>query len=107
MTQIHVVIRRINPALKIDLAQVGHIKDGQFVSIPFDAISATPIASYLKSSHISDSLYVEHSEISDLIGACSVFPEFCIEFFDNTIVLMFNLELDCDESKTKEEGKRD
>lgn len=107
MTQIHVVIRRINPALKIDLVQVGYIKDGQFASIPFDAIANSPIASYLKSSCISDSLYVNHSEISDLIGTCSVFPDFCIEFFDNTIVLMFNLELDCDESTTKEEGKRD
>ena len=107
MTQIHVVIRRINPALKIDLVQVGHVEDGQFVPISFDAIAKSPFASYLKNSSISDSLYVDHSEISDLIGTCSVFPDFCIEFFDNTIVLMFNLELDCDESTTKEEGKRD
>ena len=106
MTQIHVVIRRINPALKIDLVQVGRVKDGQFDPIPFDAIANSPIASYLKSSCISDSLYVDHSEISDLIGTCSVFPDFCIEFFDNTIVLMLNLELDCNESPTKEERKR-
>lgn len=106
MTQIHVVIRRINPALKIDLVQVGYIKDGQFASIPFDAIANSPIASYLKSSDISDSLYVDHSEVSDLIGTCGVFPDFCIEFFDNTIILMFDLELNCDESTTKEEGKR-
>lgn len=106
MTQIHVVIRRINPALKIDLVQVGRIKDGQFAPIPFDAIANSPIASYLKSSCISDSLYVDHSEISDLVGTCGVFPNFCIEFFDNTIVLMFDLNLDCDESTTKEEGKR-
>lgn len=107
MTQIHVVIRRINPALKIDLVQVGRIKDGQFVPIPFDAIENLSIVSYLKSSSISDSLYIDHSEISDLIGTCSIFPDFCIEFFDNTIVLMFNLELDCDESTTKEKRKRD
>ena len=107
MTQIHVVIRRINPALKIDLVQVGHVKDGQFVLIPFDAIANSPIASYLKSSSISDSLYVDHSEVSALIGTCGIFPDFRIEFFDNTIVLMFNLELNCDESTTKEEGKRD
>lgn len=105
MTQIHVVIRRINPALKIDLVQVGRIKDGQFVPIPFDAIANSPIASYLKSSCISDSLYVNHSEISDLIGTCSTLPGFCIEFFDNTVVLMFNFELNCDESTTKEERK--
>lgn len=107
MTQIHVVIRRVNPALKIDLVQVGCIKDGQFAPIPFDAIANSPIASYLNSSSISDSLYIDHSEISNLISTCGVFPDFRIEFFDNTIVLMFDLKLDCDESTTKEEGKRD
>ena len=107
MTQIHVVIRRINPALKIDLVQVGRIKDGQFVPIPFDAIANSPIASYLKSSSISDSLYVDHSEISGLIGTCDVFPDFRIEFFDNTLVLMFDLNIDCDESATEKEDKRD
>lgn len=107
MTQIHVVIRRINPALKIDLVQVGHVKDNQFTPIPFDAIANSPIASYLKSSCISDSLYINHSEVSSLISTCGVFPNFCIEFFDNTIVLMFDFELNCDESTTKEERKRD
>ena len=33
MTQIHVVLRRVNPALDIDLAQVGYIKDGQFLQL--------------------------------------------------------------------------
>ena len=107
MTQIHVVIRRINPALKIDLVQVGRFEDGQFVPIPFDAIANSLIASHLKSSRISDSLYVDHSEISDLIGTCRNYPDFGIEFFDNTIVLIFNFDLDCNGSATKEEGKRD
>lgn len=106
MTQIHVVIRRINPALKIDLAQVGHIKDGQFETLPLSAIANTPIARFLKSSSISDSLYVDHSEISNFIASCGPLSDFSVEFFDNTIVLMFNLELDCDESKTKEKRKR-
>lgn len=105
MKQIHVVVRRVNPALKIDLVQVGCIEDGQFVSIPFDAIANSPIASYLKSSSISDSLYINHSEISDLISTCGILPNFCIEFFDNTIVLMFDFKLDCDEITKKEEGK--
>lgn len=105
MIQIHIVVRRINPALKIDLAQVGHIEDGQFVSIPFDAIANSPIASHLKSSYISDSLYVDHSKISDLIGTCEVFPDFHIEFFDNTLVLMFNYNLNDDEITKKEEGQ--
>lgn len=102
MTTIHLVLRRVNPALKIDLAQVGYIKDGQFSAIPLDAIADSPIAPYLKSSCISDSLYVNHSEISNLINVCATLPDFCVEFFDNTLVLMFNLEFDCDESTTKE-----
>ena len=106
MAQIHLVIRRINPALKIDLAQVGYFKDGQFDPIPFDAIANSPFASYLKSSHISDSLYVDHPEVPNLIRACGALPDFCFEFFDNTIILMFNLELNHDESASKKKGKR-
>lgn len=105
MTEIHIVIRRISPALKIDLAQVGCVKDGQFEPLPFSVIADSLIAPYLKSSPISDSLYIDHSEIAGLIGACSNLPDFRIEFFDNTIVLMFNLDSDCDESAPKEEGK--
>lgn len=105
MKQIHIVIRRINPALKIDLAQVGCVKDCQFEPLPFSAVENSPVAPYLKSSPISDSLYVDHSEVFSLIRVCSSLPDFNIEFFDNTIVLMFNLDSDCDESTSKEEGK--
>lgn len=105
MTEIHVVIRRVSPALKIDLAQVGYLKDRQFEPLPLSAVANSPVAPYLKSSHISDSLYVEHSEISSLVAACDSLPGFNVEFFDNTIVLMFNFELDRNESATKEEGK--
>lgn len=105
MTQIHIVIRRINPALKIDLAQIGRIKDGQFDALPLSAIANSPVAHYFKSSHISDSLYVDHSEISNLIDACVDLSSFSVEFFDNTLVLMFDFDLNCDESTTKEEGK--
>lgn len=105
MTQIHIVARRINPTLKIDLVQIGRFEDGQFNPLPLDAIANSPIAHYFKSSHISDSLYVDHSDISDLVAACQGFPNFGIEFFDNTIVIMFDFELSYDESATKEEGK--
>jgi hypothetical protein len=105
MTQIHVVVRRINPALKIDLVQIGRIKDGQFDTLSLGAVASSPIAQYFKSSHISDSLYVDHSEISDLISACSTLPGFGVEFFDNTLVLMFNFDLNYDEGATEEEGK--
>lgn len=105
MTQIHVVIRRINPALKIDLVQIGRIKDGQFDPLPLGAIANSPIAHYFRSSHISESLYVDHSEISSLIGACGALPGFSVEFFDNTIVLMFDFDLNYDEGATEKEGK--
>lgn len=105
MTQIHVVIRRINPALKIDLVQIGCFKDGQFDPLSLDAVANTPIACFFKSSNISDSLYVNHWEIADLIAACGDFPRFSVEFFDNTIVLMFDFNLNYDEGATKEEGK--
>lgn len=105
MTEIHVVVRRVNPALKIDLVQVGYLKDCQFTPIPFDAIENFPITRFLKSSHISDSLYVNHSDISNLVAACESLPGFRVEFFDNTFVLIFNFEFNCDEGATKEEGK--
>ncbi len=106
MSQIHVVIRRINPALKIDLVQVGRLKDDQFEPLSLSAVEDTPIARFLKSSSISDSLYVDHSEIFDIVTTCGSLPRFRVEFFDNTLVLMFDFNLDCDESTTKEERKR-
>lgn len=105
MTEIHVVIRRINPALKIDLVQVGCLKDCQFEPLPLNAIENSPITRFLKSSNISDSSYVNHSDVSSLITACEGLPGFDIEFFDNTIILIFDFELNCDESSSKEEGK--
>jgi len=107
MAEIHVVIRRINPALKIDLVQVGHLKDCQFEPLPFSAISGSPVARFLKSSHISDSLYIDHADVSNLITACENLPGFDVEFFDNTIILIFDFELDRNESSTEEERKRD
>ena len=38
MTQIHFVIRRINPAIKVDLVQVGYLKDGQFTTLSIDTL---------------------------------------------------------------------
>jgi len=105
MSQIHVVIRRVSPALKIDLVQVGRLNDRQFESLPFSVVSDLPIAEFLRSSHISDSLYIDHSEITNLIASCGDLPCFSIEFFDNTIVLVFEFNLSDDEGTTKEEGK--
>lgn len=105
MTQVHVVVRRINPAFKIDLIQIGHVKEGQFVSLPLDAFNDTPLASFIKRSNISDSPYIEHDSVSRLIGALAMYLNFAVEFFDNTLVLMFDLDLDRNESTSEEEGK--
>lgn len=105
MTQIHVVIRRISPALKVDLVQIGLFEDNQFNPLSLDAVAGIPVARFFEKSDISDSLYIKHSDIENLIVACEGFPGFGFEFFDNTVVLMFNFNLNHDESAPKEEGK--
>ena len=105
MTQIHVVIRRINPAFKIDLVQVGYIEKGQFSALSLDDLKDTLVPTYVEHSSIADSPYIEHSSVSSLVSALSSYPRFAVEFFDNTLVLMFDYNIDCDESASKEEGK--
>lgn len=98
MTQIHVVIRRINPAFKIDLVQVGYIENGQFSAISLDALKRTPVSKYVEHSSIADSPYIEHRSVFSLIEALISYPNFGVEFFDNTIVLMFDFDLILGES---------
>ena len=105
MTQIHVVIRRINPAFKIDLVQVGYIENGQFSTLSIDALKRIPISTYVEHSSIADSPYIEHCSVFNLISVLSAYPNFNIEFFDNTLVLMFDFDLTDDESTSEEEGK--
>ena len=105
MTHVHVVIRRISPALKVDLVQVGYIKDGQFESLPLDALARTPILDYVELSSISASPYIDHCRIPSLVEALIAQPDFSIDFFDNTLVLMFSTNLTHDEGTSKEEGK--
>lgn len=105
MKQIHVVIRRINPAIKVDLVQIGCLKDGQFTTLPLDTLKCAPFSKYVECSSVSDSPYIEHHSISSLIAALISYPNFAIEFFDNTLVLMFDLDLPDDEISTEEEGK--
>lgn len=93
MTRIHVVIRRINPAFKIDLVQVGRIENGQFSTFSADVLKRTPVSDYVEHSSIADSPYIEHCSVFALIGVLSVYPNFDIEFFDNTLVLMFDFDL--------------
>lgn len=107
MTQVHIVLRRVNPALDVDLAQVGYIKGDQFLSLPLDVFRSTPIFDYFLISDISKSPYVLHRSVSNLVGTLSSYPKFSVDFFDNTIVLMFDFNIDCHESSSEKEGKRD
>ncbi len=105
MTHVHVVIRRINPAFKIDLVQVGYIKDGQFETLNLDDLAYTPISDYVEHSSIAASPYIDHSCIPSLVEALVAYPDFSIDFFDSTLVLMFSTDLTRNESTSKEEGK--
>ena len=105
MTQIHVVIRRVNPALKVDFVQVGYIKDDQFSVLSLDSLDGTPISDYVQSSVISASPYINHSSIPSLVEALITYPDFSIDFFDNTLVLVFSVNLAHNESTSKEEGE--
>ena len=106
MTQIHIVLRRVNPALDVDLAQVGYLKDGQFSQLSLDIFEDTPIFGHFVRSAISNLPYILHSRVSRLLADLSAYPHFSVDFFDNTLVLMFDFNLDCDESTPKEERKR-
>lgn len=105
MTQIHVVLRRVSPALDVDFAQVGRVKDGQFLQLPLDIFSDTPIFGHFLTSDISTSPYVRHQAVSSLVATLASYPKFAVEFFDNTLVLMFDFNIDCNEGSSKEEGK--
>ena len=105
MTQIHVVIRRVNPALKVDFVQVGYIKDDQFSALRLDSLDCTPLSDYVECSAISASPYISHSSIPSLVEALIAYPDFSIDFFDNTLVLMFSVNLSHNESTSKEEGE--
>lgn len=105
MTQVHIVIRRINPALKVDFIQVGFIKDGQFSTLPLDALNHTTVSDFVEHSSISTSPYINHCQIPSLVEALIAYPDFSIDFFDNTLVLMFSTDLTHNESASKEEGK--
>ena len=105
MTQVHIVVRRINPALKVDFIQVGCIKDDQFSPLPLDALDHTTVPDFVEHSSISASPYINHCQIPSLVEALIAYPDFSVDFFDNTLVLMFSTDLTHNESASKEEGK--
>jgi len=103
MTQIHLVLRRISPALKIDFVQIGSISNDQFKPLPLSAFADSDIAPFIKTGPISDTPFINHSDVSDLIVKLSSSPGFMFEFFDNTVVLMFDLNINHNEITSKEE----
>lgn len=105
MKRIHLVIRRINPALKIDFVQIGYLLDGQFKELPLSDFEHLPILSAIRSDSISDSHYIYHSDISGFVASFSEFPGFSIEFFDNALIIMFDFNLKEHEITSKEEGE--
>jgi len=105
MTQVHIVIRRINPAIKADFVQVGCIKDDQFSTLPLATLEHTPVPDFVEHSCIFASPYINHCRIPSLVEALIAYPDFSIDFFDNTLVLMFSTDLTHNESASKEEGK--
>lgn len=105
MTQIHLVIRRINPALKVDLIQIGCIVDGQFKDLPLSDFEHSVISSFVRTGSIADNPFIYHSDISDFVCKLSSLPGFLIEFFDNTFIVMFDFNLEKHEITSKEEGK--
>ena len=105
MAHVHVVIRRINPALNVDFVQVGYIKEGQFSTLQLSTLDCTPISDYVKLSSISTTPHIDHSLVSSLVEALMAYPDFSIDFFDNTLVLMFSTDLTHDESTSEEKGK--
>lgn len=105
MAQIHLVVRRINPALKINLAQIGYFEDGQFTSLSVDVFKGTPLYPFLKSSDISESLYLSHEDVPRLISTLCPLPGFGVDYFDNTLVLLFDFNINRNEISSKKEGK--
>ena len=105
MTHVHIVIRRINPAINIDLVQVGYIKDGQFETLPLGELAHTPVSDYVEHSSIASSPHIEHSKVPSLVEALVSHADFSVDFFDNTLVIMFSINLTHDESTSKEKGK--
>lgn len=106
MNQIHVVLSRINPALSIDLVRFGHLEDGQFVQLPLDLFSDTPVSALIRLTDISDSAYLQHKDVSRLVSLLSCYPGFCLDYFDNTLVIVFDFNLTKNEVPTSQEDPR-
>lgn len=112
--QYHILISRINPSLKIDLVRVCTIVDGQaktLTSDEFNKLVTTPsfwfLDDFIKSSDISDSMYISHARISEFIqnffDVFSIDVDFSltVDFFDNNFVIIFDYGTEKETPKEK------
>lgn len=106
MSQIHVVLSRINPALAIDLVRLGRLEDGQFVQLPLELFADTPFSDLIRLTDISDSAYLRHKDVSRLVSSLSCYPGFSLDYFDNTLVIVFDFNLAENEVSTSKEDPR-
>ena len=106
MSQIHVVLSLINPALAIDLVRLGRLEDGQFVQLPLEHFADTPFSDLIRLTDISDSAYLQHKDVSRLVSTLSCYPGFSLDYFDNTLVLVFDFNLAENEISTSKEDPR-
>lgn len=95
--QYHILLSRITPLLKIDIARLCVIKDGQAVALTRDEIhdlfkdsDLVQILGILMSSSISDSMYIMHEDVATLISYLADRVSISIDFFDNNLVIIFD-----------------
>ena len=97
--QYHILLSRINPSLKIDLARLCTIKDGQAVALTRDEIhdlfedsDLVQILRILTSSPISDSMYIMHEDVVTLVSYLADRVSISIDYFDNNLVIIFDYD---------------
>lgn len=95
--QYHILISRVNPSLKIDLVRFCTVKDGQAVTFTADEFSdfcAKEHFEFLKDvivkSDISDSMYIMHDQVFDLIKDLADFGFTSFDYFDNNLVIVLD-----------------
>ncbi len=104
--QYHILISRINPSLKIDLARFCTIVDGQAKAFTVDEFHQfckdsqfDSLSEIFSVSDISDSMYIHHSDLFTLIQVLMTTGPVTVDFFDNNFVIVFNYGTEKEENK--------
>lgn len=107
MIQVHFCFRRVNPAVRIDLLNVGTIKEGQFA--PLDdrqldllrnCLTSYGFSDFIHMDDLSPEQYVIHDHVASFV--CAFSPD-RLEWFQDTLVVGLTLDLESYESSEKEE----